>query len=293
MLNKNITDNNLNCIGRRLYLDLRLSPEVFAHCLGLLSSERLSTHSIFGRDLPDSSFPMDNNMKALIRPKCTAQIKSGTQGNAERQIVYQRIVDVPDTEARATIVKETLIDLLTGIDLENMTSFYGMILRDFDMQCNIVDCYRALYFYKCRQYGEALQLCERILNESDLQNDLNRFSFANVSVIPPLDSFYDGDVQSLLGFHTLFYYLALAKKEPLKIGVANDSMFEQLFAEFRTCTLKGLYRFLCGSYSIRCHYMLGRHFIARYLKVRCCIDYNLPYKEAMTEFFEAKTIFSV
>jgi len=37
---------------------------------------------------------------------------------------------------------------------------------------------------------------------------LKEFSFANISVIPPLDSCFDGDVQSLLGFHTLFYYLA-------------------------------------------------------------------------------------
>jgi len=42
------------------------------------------------------------------------------------------------------------------------------------------------------------------LKDTDLHNDLKEFSFANVLLMPPLDSFFDRDVQSLLGFHTLF-----------------------------------------------------------------------------------------
>ena len=55
----------------------------------------------------------------------------------------------------------------------------------------------------------------------------------------------------------------------------------ELFAKFEKTTLCGC---LLQSYSIRNHYFLGRHFPARYLKVRCCIDCSLPHKEAMGEF---------
>jgi|SRR6218665_248345 len=76
-LHKKIIDNNLLYVGRKIYLELRLSPEVFAHYLGLsiLSTESRSTNLGFGRDLYDSSFPMDNNVKALIMPKCRLLLK--------------------------------------------------------------------------------------------------------------------------------------------------------------------------------------------------------------------------
>ena len=47
-------------------------------------------------------------------------------------------------------------------------------------------------------------LCERILKDPDLHNELKEFPFANVLLMPTIDSFFDRDVQSLLGFHTLF-----------------------------------------------------------------------------------------
>src|SRR6218665_1916805 len=42
---------------------------------------------------------------------------------------------------------------------------------------------------------------------------------------------------------------------------------------------------------IRCRFYIGRHFLARYLKVRCCIDCNLPSKGALTEFAAQKNTF--
>ena len=175
--------------------------------------------------------------------------------------------------------------------METMKSFYRVIRRDFGVECNTVDCYRALYLYKCRHYVEVLQLCERILNEPDLQSDIKIFSFANVSMIPPLDSFFDGDVQSLLGFHTLFCYLSPLNDELYKPGVTQFSTFEHWFANQVRHRKLGLYTCLSYSYFVRHHYFLGRHFLARYLKVRCCIDCNLPYKEVMTEFAAHKTNF--
>ena len=237
VLHKKIT-NNLHYIDRRLYLDLRLSPEVFAHYLTVLSAERISKHLDFYHDLPDSAFPMDEYLKALIKPKCIASMKSDTHFNATRQIVYRRTDSLTETEAdnmNPLMVKETVIDVLMEYALENMTSFYNVIRKDFGIQCNTVDCYRALYLYKCRQYDEVLHLCERILHEPDLQSDLKEFAFANVLLLPPLDSFFDGDVQSLLGFHTLFYYLSPLNDDMQKFKLTADSTFAHWFAKY-VCT---------------------------------------------------------
>src|SRR5688572_21397054 len=129
-------------------------------------------------------------------------------------------------------VKETVIGVLMECALENMTSFYTVIRNDFGIQCNTHDCYRALYLYKSRQYDEMLHLCERILQQPELQRDLMKFSFANILVLPPLDSFFDGDVQSLLGFHTLFYYLSYLNDDMGKDMLITESTFDQLFARF-------------------------------------------------------------
>src|SRR6218665_420927 len=286
VLHKKITDINLHWIGKRLYLDLRLSPKVFAHYLTVLSCKRGSKHLYVGSYLNDSTFPMDNNVKALIKPNFIAKMKLGAKRIDARQIVYRRIDFSTESKAATTnlsIVKETVIDLLMEIALENMTSFYSVILKDFGIRCNTVDCYHALYFYKCLLYDEVLHLCEIILNEPDLHSDLEGISFANVSVIPPLNSFFDGDVQSLLGFHTLFYHLS-SLNDDLQKSMTKESSFQYWFAgcvKFNKC---GLYACLLERYSVKYHYFLGRHFLARYLKVRCYIDCSLPYKEAMTEF---------
>ena len=113
-----------------------------------------------------------------------------------------------------------------------MTSFYSVIRKDFGIQCNTVDCYRALYLYKCRQYDEVLQLCEQILHEPDLQSDFKEFAFANVLVLPPLDSFFDRDVQSLLGFHTLFCYLSPLNDDLRKFECTCESTFSHFFARY-------------------------------------------------------------
>src|SRR6218665_1243637 len=137
VLHKKITDINFRYIFKRLYLDLRISPQVFAHYLTVLSTEKKSTHLGFWRELPDSSYPMDNNVIALIKPIRIATIMPSTQRNDARQILYRRIDSSTETEATATnplVVKETVIDLLMEFALENMTSFYSMILKDFGMQ---------------------------------------------------------------------------------------------------------------------------------------------------------------
>src|SRR6218665_3237890 len=61
VLHKKITDNRLHYLNRRLYLDLRLSPEVFAHYIMIVfAAERISTHLDAYYHLPDTVFHMDD-----------------------------------------------------------------------------------------------------------------------------------------------------------------------------------------------------------------------------------------
>jgi len=237
LLHTKIT-NDLHYIGRQLYLDLRLSTEVFAQYLTALSADRIYTHFDLYHDLPHSAFPVDEYVKALIilrKQKFTAPMKSGIHFNAARQIVHRRLdsfTETGDTALGHFIVKETAIYVLMECALKNMTSFYNVIREDFGIQCNTADCYRALHLYKCCHYDEVWHLCERILHEPDLESNLKKLALANVLVIPPIDSFFDRDVQSLLGFHTLFYYLSPLNDDMAKCELALESKFEFWFARY-------------------------------------------------------------
>ena len=282
-LHKKITDNNLLYINRRLYLDLRLSPKAFAHYL-TASIERIHKHVCVHHNLPVSALPMNRYLKTLLKRRRIVYTESGTHVKDAKQIVYRRIDSSTVTEAACLIPKEQAIGILMEYALDNMTTFYNAVHKDFGIQCSTVDVYRALNLYKCRRYNEALHLYERILNEPELQGDLKKLALTNVLVIPPIDSLFDGDVQSLLGFHTLFYYLS-----PSNGHMCNAQL--TIFSSFKHCFARYVYYYKCeldfliqGPYFVKCHYFLGRHFLARYLKVRCCIDCNLPYKEAVTEF---------
>jgi len=170
-------------------------------------------------------------------------------------------------------VKDEVKAALMEYALENMTSFYSSIHYNFDFQCNTADCYRALYLYKYRQYDEVLLLCDRILKDPDLHNDLKKCGFANVLVFPPLDECFDADVQSLLGFHTLFYYLNPLNDDLMNIKLPHKSTsFAHFFARTVFSVRVPLSDSLHCSCSIKCHYFLGRHFLARYLKLRCAIN---------------------
>jgi len=293
VLQKQLTVSKLAYINRRLYLDLRFSPNVFArHLIQVLSSNRMSKQFNLHYNFPDSLFPMDINLKVLIKPQYIFSIKSTSCINAASQIVYRRLdfVTYADfSSLNSKIVKERVLGALMEYALENMTSFYNVIRKDFGVNCNTIDCYRALILYKCRKNDEALHLCEQILKESDLQSDLKECSFANVLLVPPFDAYFDRDVQSLLGFHTLFHYLSPLNDDMAKIEATFKSTFECNFfktvyqEKFELATL------LACQYSVKCHYFLGRHFLARYLKARCCIDCNLPYSEALTELAALKT----
>src|SRR6218665_2997668 len=293
LLHKKTTHNNLNYIFTWLYFDLRVSSKVFAHYLAVLSAERMSICFELQYDLPDSEFPMDKYLKASLKPKSCAAMGLSNDFNVTRQIVYRRIDSFTDSDlisVNPVTVNETVIWILMEYALENMTSFYRVIRADYGIQCNTADCYRASYFYKCLKYKEALNLCEQILHEPDLQRDLKEFSMTNVLLMPPLDLFFDGDMQSLLGFHTLFYFLSPHHdKTPRSLVVADYLTFEHWFSNHMYFRNNGLFQFLPLKYSFKCHYFLGRHFLARYLKVRCYIDCGLPYADAMKEFTVQKT----
>src|SRR6218665_2188177 len=291
VLQKKITENNLNFTNRRIYIDLRISADVFAQHLNALSTERMYKQSYFYCDLPDSTFPMDINIKTLTKPKFISSMKSGYGTNADKHIVYRRPdspTEFDNLSVNETRVKERIIGILVEYALENMTSFYNAIHKDVGVDCKTINCYRALCRYKCRQYDQVLHLCEGILKDSDLKEDLKEFPFANVLLLPPLDFFFDRDVQFLLGFRTLFHYLSPLNNVLGAIEFTAESTFEHWFARYVCREKLDFVSILPKPYSVRSHYFLGRHFLARYLKLRCHIDRNLPFQETLDEFVNHK-----
>src|SRR6218665_122405 len=93
--------------------------------------------------------------------------------------------------------------------LQNVALFFNTINNAFGIPSNTVECYRALYLYKCRKYNEVQYLCELILQKPDLSGNMSGpLSLENVSVVSPLDSFFDEDIQCLIGVFILFCYLS-------------------------------------------------------------------------------------
>ena len=175
--------------------------------------------------------------------------------------------------------------------LENMKSFYDVIRKDVGIQCNTstFNCYRALYLYQCRQYDEVMHLCETILHGPELQCDIKKLTLTNVLLLPPFDSFFDGDAQSLLGIHTLFHYLSPLNDDLWKRKPDDKSMFAHLFSEMVYFHRFPLSHCLTEYGPIRCYYFLGTQYLAKYLKVRCCVDCKIPCTKALTEFAAHKT----
>src|SRR6218665_3049593 len=95
---KNI-DINLPYVCRRLYLDLRLSPAVFAHYLCVLHvsakviSKRLDIYYYF----PNSAYSVDEYLNAVLKLKDIISLTSSRQRNTARQILYRRADSQPET----------------------------------------------------------------------------------------------------------------------------------------------------------------------------------------------------
>jgi len=292
VLHKKITGNNVQYLNRQLHLDLRLSPKVFTHYLKVVSAERIYTHLDFDYDLPDSIYCMDEYLTLLITPTCCASAMSYTYLRSAKEVVYHREESIADILSRVVdpvLVKHSVINSLMEYALENMTLFYNVIRKDFDIQCSIADCYHALYLYTCLRYDEVMDLCEAILHDPEPQGDLKYLTLTNVLLLPPFDSFFDRDIQSLLGIHTLFYHLSPFNDNMRKLELNDKSTFAQFFARIAYCKRNSLSRFLIESDPIRCYYFLGSQYLANYLKVRCCMDCKRPYTKALTEFSSHKT----
>ena len=116
---------------------------------------------------------------------------------------------------------------------------------------------------------------------------MKELAIANVMLMPPLDNFFDRDIQFTLGLHTLVCFL-LSSIEVLTEGKVSEFSFQLDFTREIKSRDVALSILLNGSYFVKCHYYLGRHFLARYLKVRCLIDCNCSLIEIMHEFEKLK-----
>src|SRR6218665_2437295 len=165
-----------------------------------------------------------------------------------------------------------------------MMSFYSEFSKEFIIDCSRVDCYCAAYLHQCRKYAEDLTFCERILNEPDSRSDFQELAFANVMVLPPLDIFFDTDVQCLLGVHTLACLLLVSSKYLRESRVSEISTLQTNFMQDVHSEKLSLAYVLAKPYNLKSHYFIRTHFLARYLKVRSLSDCNHSVSEVILEF---------
>src|SRR6218665_560049 len=281
--------NNLHYTKRPIFLDLRLTPEVFAHYLRISSIERAI--GAFGPNdvLQTPIFPLDAILMTITTRKWSRMLI------VRRNIlcVYQRTYPMSTLAVHQRIHVcspdgNSLSPLLMEYSLQYMTYFYQAINKEFGIDCGTVDCYRAAYLYKCQKYPEVLHLCERILNKPDLRNSLRELAFANIMVFPPLDLFFDTDVHCLLGVHTLAYcllisYLDLVENECFEISTLHKDFVRKV----QSCKFS-LSSVLVLSDSVQSQYYIGRHFLARYLKIRCLLDCTNSLSEVMIDLKKVK-----
>ena len=273
---------------RQIFLDLRLTPDVFAQHLRMSSIELTEGPSVTMTAISKTpKFPLDAFLVAITNHRCSQT----SQKRNNVLCVYRRtdrINSFEETHESYYLSVEEYANLLMEFSLENMTSFYNVICQDFDIHCNTADSYRAAYLYKRRKYYKVWTLCERILNEPDLRSDLKKLAFANIIVLPPFNVLFDTDVQCLLGIQALAYYL-LPSNEHLGEGEASElSKIHSNIAQYFHSGEYSLSNVLSKPYVLKRHYFLGRHFLARYLKVRCLIDCNCSLLEIMLEFKKLK-----
>ena len=281
-------DASLQYTRRRFFLDLRLAPEVFAHYLMISSIERTSGVFVKSDILQKPKFLLDAILMSVTNRKMSQKSKKTKNIVCVygRNYLMQTNSDAPIEMSLPN--KGYLMHLLQNYALGHMTSFYNAISKDFEVDCSTADCYRAAYLYQCREYPEVLHLCEQILNGPDLRSDLKELAFANVLILPPLDSFFDRDVQSLLGLHTLVCFLSPSNEDLGKTEVSGRTTFKHYLARQIYLKQSLVSSVLHETYSLKCHYFLGRYFLARYLKVRCLIDCTHPFSDVEFEFKKLK-----
>src|SRR6218665_718591 len=256
---------------------------MLAHYFTVISAERMSKQLELNSNLPNPSFLLDELFATSTKRRttfCTPR-QSSTSLILARQCVYCRTDPLITNETFLVNyfqTEERIIDALLEYALEMLASFYSAICIKWDTAC----CYRASYLYNRRQYDEVLHLCEVILHNPDLQNDLKQYAYTNVLLFPPLDAFFDSDVQCLLGLHTLVWYLS----------PQNDYLrtleFAQVYSHFVYFKKEPLSISTNYPDPANYHYSLGGHFLARYLKLRCLIDNEQPWMEVMHEFAATK-----
>ena len=293
LLCKKFNENNIYYFRQHVYLDLRLTPKVFAKHLAIISTESSSKKLDLSQYFTNSALPFDQLLLVLTKREFLKAVRSKNCFKSSiRRCDYQRTCSL--TADATSAVRNKVTDILMEYAIENITVFYSLIHKDFGIQCNTVECYRALYLYKNRQYDEVLHLCKGILRAPDLANDMQEFAFANVLLLPPLNLLFDRDIQALLGFHTLFYYLSPLNDESKKFDLAFKSTFEHWFSKF---VYHGKHALPYSLESIDCtysryQYFIGRHFLAAYLTLRCGLDLSPPHscKKAMAYLIALKCI---
>src|SRR6218665_3691542 len=135
---------NLNYSKKWMLFDLRLSPEVFARYLTILSIKRIASALGLGHSIQDSTLPLDAILMTLAKRKISGDLKNLNVISR----VYQRSDPINNMRVLNESSKpneENIVQLLMEISVENMTAFYDAISQNFGigLRYNTAQCYRA------------------------------------------------------------------------------------------------------------------------------------------------------
>ena len=154
--------------------------------------------------------------------------------------------------------KPELAETLVRISNDYMTRFYVSLSTEYGSKFNLASCYEALSIYLCRRYEDVLGVCEKLLDDSECDSELEKCLFLNVSVSLNFIAYFDDDIRTLVGFQILVLYLSSTQHDVL-----------ETISETYNETYKPILR---------------KQFLGNYLKLRCLLDLGFPLFEVKSAY---------
>ena len=119
---------------QKIFLDLRLTPEVVGYYLTVLSDHKTLVQLEFNLKLLASAPLLDQCLLVLTKRKCCRLLKSGISFISVRHCIYRRMNSLiatvtPNNSFR---VNDKVMAALMEYALENMTSFYSAVRYSFN-----------------------------------------------------------------------------------------------------------------------------------------------------------------
>lgn len=218
------------------------------------------------------SFEADYCLAAMLRYKmlrrCYCKIP--------KTLIYSRCTQDADESIAGIVLpgKTDIAETLARISNEYMTRFYVSLSKEYGSKFNLASCYEALSLYLCCRYEDVIVLCEKLLEDSAYDSDLDKFTFLNINVDPNIIDYFDEDIQALVGYKLLSIHLSSRKHDVVEKLLGDDRTSERTRKKISTH----------WTYYDAVKPILTKQFLGNYLKLRCLLDLRFS-------LFEVKSVF--